>query len=533
MTDQQMTDLVIFGRVLATASGRRLGGGIAVESGRVAALGAPAAEMHAAQTWTLPRGWIVCPSFCDPHLHILSTAAASLSVDCRPEVAPTIKVLLSRIKEAIPNAHGWVRAHGYDEAFLADRRHPTRSELDHAAPLSAVVLHHRTGHAAVLNSAALMALDIDGTNAGLPMGCDPTTGLLVDCHGLLDRVPRLKEADLARGVSVLSDHLWQAGITSVCDATAENDLARLDLLVGLRRSGAITQELVVMPGIDHLEEFQAAGFRFGFRGDGWRLGHAKIGPTAGSDESLPAAVRRARIGGWPVAIHVLEVETLDIALRALADTPSRLSVRDRLEHVGLCLPAQLDDVAGSGAHVVTNPSFVTGRAAKYHSELSSCEREWLYPVASLVKRGVQVAAASDAPVTGTDPRPLSMLQSAVTRAGNLGCLGVSERVDVETGLDLITRSAFAAVGDTGGTLRTGGVANFVVLNHDPGALTTDRLGEIQVMGTFVRGVPVFVSEPLHECMDVARARQSTYTWGWQRRIGAPYRAQNTERTYVR
>jgi predicted amidohydrolase YtcJ len=61
--------------------------------------------------------------------------------------------LLLRAAHAQP-AGTWIRAFGYDEAFLAEKRPPTVADLDFAVPNHAVRLLHRTGHAVVLNSLA-------------------------------------------------------------------------------------------------------------------------------------------------------------------------------------------------------------------------------------------------------------------------------------------------------------------------------------------------------------------------------------------
>jgi hypothetical protein len=49
----------------------------------------------------------------------------------------------------------WIRGSGYDEFSLAEKRHPTRWDLDAAAPLHPVKLTHRSGHGHVLNTLGL------------------------------------------------------------------------------------------------------------------------------------------------------------------------------------------------------------------------------------------------------------------------------------------------------------------------------------------------------------------------------------------
>jgi predicted amidohydrolase YtcJ len=61
-------------------------------------------------------------------------------------------------QKAVPGT--WIRGRGYNEFYLAEKRHPTRWDLDEVAPNHHVKLTHRSGHAHVLNSLALQAVNI-------------------------------------------------------------------------------------------------------------------------------------------------------------------------------------------------------------------------------------------------------------------------------------------------------------------------------------------------------------------------------------
>ena len=49
----------------------------------------------------------------------------------------------------------WVIGTGYDDNKLAERRHPTRFELDRVSPDHPVLLNHTSGHFCVVNTAAM------------------------------------------------------------------------------------------------------------------------------------------------------------------------------------------------------------------------------------------------------------------------------------------------------------------------------------------------------------------------------------------
>jgi predicted amidohydrolase YtcJ len=308
--------------------------------------------------------------------------------------------LIQRIAAA--SGSDWVRAWGYEEWRLSEGRHPTREELDRAAPSRPVVLHHRSGHAAVLNSAAFDRLGEPG----------PDDGLLVDRHDLLASVPRLDPAGLARAAAVVSRRWADAGISAFTDATHTNDLAALETLARWRRDGVIVQEVTAMVSVDAL----AAVPPFGALVGEVRVGHAKIMPPADpSDGRLAERFAEARRRNWPLSVHVVDVATLDAVLHLLGPGAAG-AAPDRIEHAALCVPDQIPRLAASGATVVVNPSFLLHRQDKYRAELAEAEQQWLIPLRSLAGAGVTLRAGSDAPVVPA--RPGEIIASACRHALN-------------------------------------------------------------------------------------------------------------------
>jgi len=120
------------------------------------------------------EGKTVIPGFNDAHTHVLAYASKLLGIDCSPASVASIADIQSRVRqqaERVPQGT-WLRANGYNEFYLAERRHPTRHDLDRAAPYHPVKLTHRSMHACVLNS---MALSLAGISIETP---DPPGGLI-------------------------------------------------------------------------------------------------------------------------------------------------------------------------------------------------------------------------------------------------------------------------------------------------------------------------------------------------------------------
>ena len=395
----------------------------------------------------------------DDHLHLLACAAARRSVDV--QAAASVRELLDIVGHAAQSAvsstkrHGrrdnadrdgceprrWLRAWGYDDALLAERRHPTAAELDTATHDVPTVVHHVTGHVAVVNSAAGQAL-------GLASG-----EVLVERHDLLAAVPRAdRSATVAGVVDVLAD-LAAVGITACTDATHTNDIAALELLAEAA-AGVPSVDVTAMVGADRLDSLGDIAFggtvpsSDGATGAvGVRVGHAKVMPPHDDDGAIAELVAAARAHRFPVAIHVMDIDTLQAALDALeahpplpAGTaasdarrvePGRIEP-DRIEHCALALPEQLDRISRLGVKVATQPSFVTRRAQKYRDQLSPVEQAWLWPLAGLLRRGIEVSFSSDAPTV--PPDPAEWIAAATGRD-----LGIAERIDHETARRLCMR----------------------------------------------------------------------------------------------
>src|SRR5438093_156769 len=96
---------------------------------------------------------------------------------------------------------------------------------------------------------------------------------------------------------------------------------------------------------------------------------------------------------------------LAAALGAFAALPSRLRAgrRHRLEHVAECPPPLVARIAALGLVVVTNPAFVHWRGDAYLGETAAPARAWLYRARTLLRAGIPLAGASDAPVVPASP----------------------------------------------------------------------------------------------------------------------------------
>ena len=453
------------------------------------------------------QGKTLIPGFNDAHCHILAFAANLLSIDCSPAAVKSIadiKAHIRRKAETLP-AGAWVRASGYNEFYLAERRHPNRWDLDEAVPQHPVKLAHRSGHACVLNSLALSIVGISMDSAELPGGMidrdldsGEPNGILFDMDHYLDgKIPPLSPDELEQGVALANEQYLAAGITSLQDATARNGLPQWRAFGRMHERGQLTPRLSVMLGISYLQEIQENGLPPRRGDDELRMGALKViltetrGLIHPSQNELDALVLGAHRAGYQVAIHAVEEGTVAAATRALENArrcDPEPPLRHRIEHCSLCPPSLLERLKRSRAVVVTNPSFLYFSGERYLATVPHEQQQWLYRMGSFFQAGLVAAAGSDSPVVPINP--LLGLQAAISRKAETGAaLNSNERISPLQALQMYTSNAAYASFDeqVKGSISAGKLADFTLLDGDPTAVPAEAIPEIKVEMTIVGG----------------------------------------------
>ena len=489
--------LLVEARVLVPdgAALRHAHAAVACAEGRIVALGTieectralPQGHRHIAA----PEAYVL-PGFIDAHVHVLAASAAEAGVDVSPRAVTDITQLLDVIARSAaqlpPGA--WLRAHGYEETMLAERRHPTRGEIDDAAPDHPVRLTHRSGHAEVLNSRALALAGIDestpeprGAALGRSLEDGRLDGLLLDmADGIEAAMPPPDPEAVAAAVGAWGRARLAEGVTTLVDAGPRNGAAEWETLAGFATDGTLAQRLVVMEGSDHLGELpgQTVGGRV-------RRGEVKVQPHALEGdaldvEDLAAVVRRAADAGRRVAVHAPTVDSARAALDAFLATGEPRG--HRIEHAPLLPRDLVDAIAEAGVEVVAQPGLLTEVTPRYEQLLTPAERERLHPWREVLDDGVPLAFSSDAPVSRSGP----LTASAAASSRRPGTLAPGQALRPLEALAAWTSGAAAACGlGDRGRLEAGRVADLVVVE---GPLEADPAA-CRVLATVVGGEVVY------------------------------------------
>jgi hypothetical protein len=361
---------------------------IAWRDGRILAVGrrteveqaaGPGAEV------TDVAGAAVLPGFVDAHHHPGIVALYGGLLRLAP---PTVSDVAS-LQRAIAGASAalepgrWLVATDWDEALLAERRAPTRQELDDAVPDRPAFLLHYSCHRAVANS---RALELAGIGRDTP---DPSGGAIARGRGglpdglLLERgMSRVESraraslvaADVEGFLARLAQHyaaLAAAGITRVVDCTVPGDLAALYREAA--RRGQMLVPTVMMP-VSTTGYLEAPWDVLDGPVTGEEAGPLSVGPIKLVLDGAPACAMC--LGWWQAAGAV--VRTWALALRRGSLDPMRaaMSLQPRLGRairtgIRIYAPAEARDLVQAAAergfavaaHAIGNEAVETALAA--------------------------------------------------------------------------------------------------------------------------------------------------------------------------
>jgi len=472
-------------------------------------------------------GLFVVPGFNDCHCHILAYGLDLSAANLSPEHAPDIPSLISQLRrwaQDNPDAP-WIVGSFYDQNRMAERRHPTRHDLDQVSLEKPVFIEHTSKHGGVANSVALRIAGITRETPDPPGGTierdahgEPTGVLLERATDLVTRhQPPLSHRQRVRAIHLAAQAMAKKGITAASDASTgwgdlEGEVAacvqavnegaplRVTLMIlanALRRDGRWLQPQDIGTGSNGVRVGIAKVFADGAlttRTAALKEPYADTETTGmllHSEEELQDLIAGAHRAGWQVATHAIGDRAIEAVLNLYEQamqTQPRADVRHRIEHCMLLDDGLIDRLRALGVVAVLQPEFVARLGDAYRYGLGEERARRLKRTASLLRAGVRVAFSSDCPVV--PGAPLDGVRAAMERKTPLGVvLGEEERVDALTAIRLYTAgSAMAGKDETHtGTLTAGKRADFVVLSRDPATTPSDEWENMRVIATVFGG----------------------------------------------
>lgn len=525
--DPPAVDLVVRGgRVWTGERDGREPTALAVRDGRILAVGtddelAPLAR-SAAQVLDL-AGERVLPGLQDSHLHAVR-AGLTWDRELHWEELRSLTSALASIREraATVPAGTWITVvGGWHERQFAEKRMPTREELDGVAPDHPVfvqMLYDR----AVLNTAALRACGFD-ESADPPRGrierdaAGRATGVVTGVGAFQQVLARTGTPDhheRVEGTRRMLAEFARHGITSVVDGggmlmTPESyhpllELwrsgqlpARVRLFISAATRGAEREELT------QWMRHTVAGFgddlvRVSGLGEIVHYGcHDLEGldPYEMDDESWRELVEITRLAvryRWPVSVHAVLDHTLGRVLDAwerVATDHDLRPLRFSIVHADQASPENVRRMAALGVGVLVQNRLVL-KATDYVAAWGRRQTLRTPPIGDLVAAGLPIGAGSDS-TRANWYQPWASLWWLVTGESVDGCepRDPRHRLSVAEALRAYTRggSWFTFEEDRRGLLAPGYAADFFVPSADPFRVEPSALPDIRSDLTVLAG----------------------------------------------
>lgn len=521
-------DLIVSGGTFHTMDvNSALAQAMAVRGNRILALGSIADIENLAGPNTRridARGLTVTPGFIDAHSHPL-LANEAISVDVNVRQISKVQALLKDQAQRTPEGQ-WVLAHMYDDTKFDEGRPLTLQDIDAVVPSQPVMVRHRGGHTAVVNSKAFALAGISNDTL------DPQGGRFFREDGQLtgkvaelamhvfDSVgtwPAVGRQTNQQGASLMTRRMAASGLTSTTDAAGDLEgwISYMDAL----DAGELYARVAFMPlgNSDIYHSMKSSGMRSGFGNSMLRVGavkHAADGsasertmrmstPFQGTDdygiltmsqEQIDAAVDDAVANDFRIGIHANGDVTIDMVLKAyerVLENWTGPNPRFRIEHCSLVNPDLLQRIKATGS--IPTPFYTY---AYYHgnkwTDYGSDKMRNMFAHRSFIDAGIMVAPASD--FTPGPYEPMMALQSMVTREDSQGRVwGENQRISAAEAMQVCTMNgAYASFEEHDkGSLTPGKLADFVLLGQDPLTTEPSTIKDIPIVATYLDGQPVF------------------------------------------
>ena len=541
--------LVIAGRI-ATVTGTADAEAVLISDGRIQEVGDRRIAEHAQIAGIEVRDVgerLVLPGFVDPHIHLRHLAVGrGRGVDCRFPGCKTISDVLDALRDGLRNVPdgGWLIGYGnlFFDQKIADRRTPTRAELDSVSARVPTVLH-LGGHASVLNTAALRLARVERFLSGAAGGwgapvvetdsAGQPTGLVAEIDPMLP-IPEIDSATAEDYLAATYHDLFtRFGVTAFGEMIESTDAAaELDRLIATGRMPARGTAYLMVPaampladGIDWVAgqpptgadsgRLRAAGIKM-FADGGYSSRNAasrtpyvrdhapRDGYRGRLNLTYPAirdAIRATRNRGLQYAVHTNGTAAQDEAIAAVLGAGDPVAGPPvRVEHLGNLLGSP-DDVASwrrAGVIPVLQPAFLYNFMGDFVPMLlGDAGTRGRLALRTILDEGVIPAASSDAGLGAEDGQssPLFGIWCCLARQGYWGrVLEQHEAITFAEALRLFTLEGARALGLDGeiGSLEPGKLADLVVLDRDPRS-SVDEVARAQVESVYLAGREVLTA----------------------------------------
>ena len=486
------------------------------------------------------NGKTLLPGFIDAHAHFAGFPSQSIGAQILPppdaganNISSLIKILKAWSTPENIQLTGWIFGMGFDDSVLAEKRFPTKEDLDKVSTEHPVMIIHISGHFCVVNSKGLELLDItsetpnpEGGIIRRILGTEEPNGVLEELAAIpimpMVLGPKSEEAlksflisgqDMAlsygyttvqEGRAMPSSHLF-------LEHAAMTNFLKLDVVSYIDYSVADSLLNTDWYSSSYKNHYRIGGVKLTLDGSpqgrtAWRTLPYLIAPDGAeegylgypaipNDKDVEHIYENAFRNNWQIHTHANGDAAMDQMIRTLKKVTNKYGNegrRDVLIHGQYVREDQLDEFKNLNIIASLFPlhTFYWG---DWHKELiGDSLGNKISPTRTALNKGLRITIHTDAPVALPNlMRVIWTATNRVSRSGNI--IGENERLTPYEALKCITEwSAYQHFEEESkGTLEVGKLADLVILDSNPVKVDLENIKNIVVLQTIKEGSTVY------------------------------------------
>ena len=466
------------------------------------------------------RGKFLSPGLIDSHNHFTLT-----SLKMAYQVNFGSSVSFSELKEILRKnmgniIHGWIQGYGLNEYIMNERKLPDRHVVDSVINDIPVFITHVTEHYALCNS---RALDIAGITSGTDdppngrLGRDLNgnpNGILYEA-GAMDLVkkfiPEYNVDDYEDAIIYGSEMYMKSGLTAVKDTGGTgadiNEETRIMAFNNLSIGKRIDLRLMIALPVYSIEDvdnrismsrkikenalLKFAGFKVFLDGSimsrtAWMKNPYKKmkesdktgnGMPLWNTDSFREAIHRLAKTGNHISIHVIGDRAIEEALNTIEYVQSEgVKSSFALVHAYKLNDGLIKRIEKLSTDIETQTAFIYFIGDALQQNLEDSESRCMFPVKTLMEKGINISDGSDSPVTPYSPvyGIFSSIYRIVKSGRKESVFSNNENITPEDALKIYTSMSSAVTGwNDIGSIKPGSCADFSIWSINPQKLDAD------------------------------------------------------------
>jgi predicted amidohydrolase YtcJ len=522
---KKQADLIVYNATVYTVdSSFSTTEAIAVKDGKIIATGKSAdlLAQYDAKEKKDAQGNFIYPGLIDAHAHFFRYGTGLQTADL---VATTSwdEILKKLQGFAVQNPEGWIIGRGWDQNDWPVKEFPVNDQLNQLFPDRPVLLTRIDGHAAIANK---KALELAGLQPGVTLTGGTVevkqgklTGILIDNAIDLVRakVPAPTPEQIKKGVLQAQQYCFAVGLTTVDDCGLDHE--EVSFIDSLQRSGDLKMRIYAMlsdapknynyifakgkikTGRLNVRSFKVyADGALGSRGacllepysdrPGWR------GFLLSNPAHFDSVASLLFTKGYQLCTHAIG----DSGNRAILNIYAKYltgknDLRWRIEHAQVINQHDFNLFGQYSIIPSVQPTHATSDMYWAADRLGPQRVKGAYAFNDLLKQNGWIPLGTDFPVE--DISPFKTFYAAVIRKDAKGWPEGGYQVENALSREAALRgmTIWAAKSNfeetEKGSLETGKLADFIIINKDLMKAPEKELLQVQVLATYIQGEKVF------------------------------------------